>query len=67
MDHGIPLTRILTDRGSEYCGAPDRHPCELYLGVEDIEHSRTKTKHPQTYGICERFNKTLLHGPLPVV
>jgi transposase InsO family protein len=57
---GIPLSRILTDRGTEYCGAPDRHPYELYLAVEDIEHSRTKTKSPQTNGICERFNKTLL-------
>ena len=58
--HGIPLTRILTDRGTEYCGAPDRHPYELYLAVEDIDHTRTKTKSPQTNGICERFNKTLL-------
>jgi Integrase core domain len=40
---------------------PDRHPSELYLGIEDIEHSRTKTKSPQTNGICERFNKTLLN------
>jgi transposase InsO family protein len=59
-DHGIPLSRILTDRGTEYCGVPDRHPYELYLGIEDIEHSRTKTKSPQTNGICERFNKTVL-------
>ena len=58
--HEIPLTRVLTDRGTEYCGAPDRHPYELYLAVEDIDHSRTKTKNPQTNGICERFNKTLL-------
>jgi transposase InsO family protein len=59
--HGIPLSRILTDRGAEYCGAPDRHPYELYLGIEEIDHTRTKTKSPQTNGICERFNKTLLN------
>jgi transposase InsO family protein len=59
--HGIPLTRVLTDRGGEYCGAPDRHPYELYLAIEDIDHTRTKAKSPQTNGICERFNKTLLN------
>jgi transposase InsO family protein len=59
--HEIPVHRILTDRGTEYCGTPDRHPYELYLAVEDIEHTRTKTKHPQTNGICERFHKTLLN------
>jgi transposase InsO family protein len=60
-EHAIPVHRILTDRGSEYCGTPDRHPYELYLGIEDIEHTRTKTKSPQTNGICERFHKTLLN------
>jgi transposase InsO family protein len=59
--HGIPLSRVLTDRGTEYCGVADRHPYELYLAVENIDHSRTKTKRPQTNGICERFNKTLLN------
>jgi transposase InsO family protein len=59
-EHEIPLLRVLTDRGTEYCGAPDRHPYELYLAVEDIDHTRTKTKSPQTNGICERFNKTVL-------
>jgi transposase InsO family protein len=59
--HGIPLARVLTDRGTEYCGQPDRHPYELYLALEAIDHSRTKTKSPQTNGICERFNKTLLN------
>ncbi|GIW55149.1 MAG: IS481 family transposase [Nitrospiraceae bacterium] len=60
-EHGIPLSRILTDRGTEFCGAPDRHEYELYLAVEDIEHTRTKTKRPQTNGICERFHRTLLN------
>jgi transposase InsO family protein len=58
--HGISLTRVLTDRGTEYCGLADRDPYELDLALEDIDHSRTKTKSPQTNGICERFNKTLL-------
>jgi transposase InsO family protein len=52
---------VLTDRGSEYCGNPERHEYELYLAVEDIDHSRTKTKSPQTNGICERFHKTVLN------
>jgi transposase InsO family protein len=59
-EHDIPLTRMLTDRGTEYCGAHDRHAYELYLAVNDIEHTRTKIKHPQTNGICERFQKTVL-------
>src|SRR5688500_2345512 len=59
--HEIPLKRVLTDRGTEYCGQADRHPYELYLALEDIDHSRTKAKSPQTNGICERFNKTLLN------
>jgi transposase InsO family protein len=59
-EHGLPLQRILTDRGTEYCGSHDRHEYELYLAVENIDHSRTKTKSPQTNGIVERFHKTIL-------
>lgn len=59
--HEIKLCRILTDRGTEYCGNPERHEYELYLAVEDIDHSRTKTKSPQTNGIVERFHKTALN------
>ena len=59
-EHDIPLCRVLTDRGSEYCGNPERHEYELYLAIEDIDHTRTKTKSPQTNGICERFHKTML-------
>jgi len=57
--NNVPLLRVLTDRGTEYCGAREHHEYQLYLGLEDIDHSRTKTRHPQTNGICERFHKTL--------
>jgi transposase InsO family protein len=59
-EHDIPLSRMLTDRGTEYCGNPERHEYELYLAVEGIEHTRTKVKRPQTNGICERFHRTML-------
>jgi transposase InsO family protein len=55
----VPLLRILTDRGSEFCGKIEHHACQLYLAVEDIDHTRTKAHHPQTNGICERFHKTM--------
>jgi transposase InsO family protein len=57
----IKLSRVLTDRGTEYCGNPEHHEYELYLAVEDIDHSRTKTKSPQTNGIVERLHKTMLN------
>jgi transposase InsO family protein len=58
--HGVSLQRILTDRGTEFCGNADRHAYELYLALEDIEHTRTRVKRPQTNGICERLHRTLL-------
>ena len=60
-EHGIPLLRVLTDRGSEFRGKYEHHAYELYLMVEDIEHTKTKTQSPQTNGICERFHKTVLN------
>lgn len=58
-EQGISLLRILTDRGTEYCGKVENHAYQLYLAMEDIDHSRTKANHPQTNGICERFHKTM--------
>ncbi len=52
---------MLTDRGTEYCGNPERHEYELYLAVENIDHSRTKARSPQTNGIVERFHRTVLN------
>ena len=58
--HSLPVLRILTDRGTEYCGNVERHDYQLYLAVNEIEHTKTKVKSPQTNGICERFHKTVL-------
>jgi transposase InsO family protein len=60
-DHGIPVLRILTDRGTEFSGALDKHPYELYLELNEIEHTKTKAKSPQTNGICERVHQTILN------
>ena len=60
-DHNIPVMRVLTDRGTEFCGNPDRHHYQLYLQLNDIEHTKTKVKSPQTNGICERLHQTVLN------
>lgn len=57
--HGIHVLRMLTDRGTEYCGKREHHEYELYLTIEDIDHSKTKARHPQSNGICERFHRTI--------
>jgi transposase InsO family protein len=60
-EQNIPILRVLTDRGTEFCGSPDRHPYQLYLQLNDIDHSKTKVRSPQTNGICERFHQTVLN------
>ena len=57
--HGIRLLRTLTDRGSEYCGKTENHPYQLFLHLNEIEHSRTKARHPQTNGCTERLNQII--------
>lgn len=59
--HDVPLLRILTDRGTEYCGKVENHDYQLYLAINDIDHTKTKARSPQTNGICERFHKTILN------
>lgn len=58
--YGIRLLRTLTDRGTEYCGVQDQHPYELFCYLNDVEHTKTKARHPQTNGLCERMNQILL-------
>jgi transposase InsO family protein len=59
QESGVPLLRLLTDRGTEYNGKREAHEYELYLNIEGIEHSRIKARHPQSNGICERFHRTI--------
>jgi transposase InsO family protein len=57
--HEISILRILTDNGREYCGIKETHHYQLYLYLNDIEHSKTKVRHPQTNGATEKLNQTI--------
>ena len=58
--HGATITTVLSDNGREFCGRPDRHPYELFLQLEGIEHRTTKVRRPQSNGFVERLHRTLL-------
>ncbi|MBM3506108.1 MAG: IS481 family transposase [Alphaproteobacteria bacterium] len=57
---GVAVKTVLSDNGREFCGRPDRHPYELFLQLEGIEHRKTKVRRPQSNGIVERLHRTLL-------
>ncbi len=58
-ENNIDILRMLTDRGTQYCGILENHAYQLYLSVEGIEYTKTKANLPQTNVICERFHKTM--------
>lgn len=60
-ENGLGILRMLTDRGTEYCGKVEQHDYALYLALNEIEHTKTKAQSPQTNGICERFHRTILN------
>lgn len=64
--HRARVKTILSDNGREYCGRPDRHPYELFLQLEEIEHRTTKVRRPQSNGFIERFHRTLLEEHLRI-
>lgn len=57
--HRLCVLRVLTDNGAELCGRQDSHPYELFLHLNDIEHTRTRVRHPQTNGSVERLNQII--------
>jgi transposase InsO family protein len=58
-EQGISVLRVLTDRGSEYCGRVETHPYELFLHLGGIEHTKTKPYTPRTNGAVEKLNQTI--------
>ena len=65
-EQDIPLLRILTDRGTEYCGKKEQRKCQLYLTLEDTDTHERKPK-VRTNGICEWFYETILNEFYPIV
>jgi len=59
-EHGAAIDTVLSDNGREFCGREDRHPYELFLQLEGIEHRTTRVKRPQSNGFVERLHRTLL-------
>ena len=60
-EKGVDILRVLIDRGTEFCGALDKHPYEIFLQYHEIEHTKTRARRPQPNGICEAFHKTVLN------
>jgi len=58
-EHAVRVLRVLTDNGREYCGLKDSHAYELFLHLNDIEHTRTRVRRPQTNGSVERLNQII--------
>jgi len=56
FQHGVIVERLLTDRGTEYCN----HEFNSMLSHYEITHVLTKPKRPQSNGIVERFQRTVL-------
>lgn len=65
--HGVRVKTVLSDNGREYCGRPDTHPYELFLQLEEIHHTTTRVKRPQSNGFVERFHRTVLDEHFRVV
>ena len=60
-----PVKAVLADNGREFCGT-EKHPYELYLDLNGIEHRRAEVRSPKTNGFVGRFNGTVLNEFLPV-
>ena len=42
-EQDLPMLRILTDRGTEYCSRVDQHDYQLYLAINNIDHTKNQS------------------------
>ena len=56
-EQAVPLLRILTDRGSKFCGKFEHHAYELFLSIEGIDHSRTKRTSDKLWKLGRRTRR----------
>jgi transposase InsO family protein len=59
-EHQAKVKTVLSDNGAEFRGRLDKHPYELFLQMEGIEHRTTRIRRPQSNGFVERLHRTLL-------
>ncbi|MFC1549480.1 hypothetical protein ACFL4R_01255 [Nitrospirota bacterium] len=46
-EHMMMVLRVLADKGWEYCGRIENHANELFLHINETEHTRTRVRRPQ--------------------
>ena len=57
-EHRAPVLRILTDRGTEFCGKAESHPFELYLAKQRLDlRKQTVSVKDFTRQSCQSFTK----------
>lgn len=58
--YDLPMLRIFTVCGTQFCVRVEQHDYQLYFAINDIYYTKAKAMSLQTNGICERFHKTIL-------
>jgi hypothetical protein len=64
-EHGLRIDRVLTDRGTEFCGAHDRHEYELYLAVGEHRSHPNQNQKPADQRHLRAVPQDPARGVLP--
>lgn len=52
------MNGVFIERGTEYCGPPERYEYELLLAVENIDHTRTTMRISRPMGSASASTRT---------